>query len=315
MAIVEINSRDHIKKIIQIFVISIVVNLSAQLIYYFGQDSMVNVLQVFLYPKYWEVVKLNLIRDRFFIEMQEPALIPILIYLGIKSPSKKYTFFYFLLWILEIFLSTISNFRSLFFMAIVSTYISLFYMVKKIKYSLFLTSLLIMVFIITGYISAFYANRNTIDRIVFATKEETQTLISRIDLWKYSLDLGKAFSLTGVGLGNFYEYLPFKYHHTGTTNPNQIKLNFLSSHNPHNIIFELLSETGFIGLCSYIFLLIYFIRTDKDIFSNKKKEIYPFIISFWTLFLYAAWNPAFTTSFWILFWVLRVLIINYNRNE
>jgi len=82
----------------------------------------------------------------------------------------------------------------------------------------------------------------------------------------------------------------------------------LAAYDPHGIFFKIFAETGFLGLFSFLLILGYFLKNDIKILSSKEEIPKIFVVSFWTLFLYALVNPSYTTKYQVLFWLLRILV-------
>lgn len=87
--------------------------------------------------------------------------------------------------------------------------------------------------------------------------EDAQTL-TRFTMWQYALNLFSSNKLIGIGWGGFrYRF---------------VELNmFEGAANAHNIYLQLLSETGIIGLISFLFLAAYSIINVAILLKNRKK--------------------------------------------
>jgi len=123
-----------------------------------------------------------------------------------------------------------------------------------------------------------------------------KSMLIRYNLWKIAYELGIE-NLFGVGLYNLEYYLP-NYNHA------------------HNIFFELLGSVCFLGLFTFMLLIIFlFFKLIKITFYNKKYSIYKIGLFFSIISYFFANN--FSDSFgprthW-LFWVGTVLLISLNK--
>ena len=77
---------------------------------------------------------------------------------------------------------------------------------------------------------------------------------------------------------------------------------------PHNLFAQIFVETGLLGLLSFIFILGLFIKKDFKILKGDKDISKALIISFWALVLYAMFNPRTYLTFYVNFFILRILI-------
>ena len=113
----------------------------------------------------------------------------------------------------------------------------------------------------------------------------------------------------GVGLGNFFDQLSNKNLPTGASDSmNKISLGALTA-GTHNIFFQYLAESGYIGLISFCILLLLFAFKDFKILNSPTNSIKKtFILSFWTLIIIVQFFPAINLSFYTIFFLLRAHI-------
>ncbi|OGH16139.1 MAG: hypothetical protein A3C30_02905 [Candidatus Levybacteria bacterium RIFCSPHIGHO2_02_FULL_40_18] len=82
----------------------------------------------------------------------------------------------------------------------------------------------------------------------------------------------------------------------------------LAAKDPHNVFASTFAETGFLGLGSLVLLLLYFLQKDIGIMKSSNDLSKTFVVSFWTLFVFALLNPSSSIIYQTLFWLLRALI-------
>jgi len=153
---------------------------------------------------------------------------------------------------------------------------------------------------------------NIIDRIIFTSEQEDwQSIMSRFDLWKLAIKLSLSFPLFGVGLGNFFDYVPAKEKLTLYTLRNIALRKSMSPvfQNPHNIFFSFLSEAGVLSALIIFIMFFYFLINDAIcLIKIRNYLLKSIIISFWTLSIFAFLNPSNSIKFYIFFWLFRVTI-------
>jgi len=304
-----IDNKKKIKMSINILFLTMIANLIYQLIIYFNQDLLPRFQGIF-YGKYWEVLSLNLNRGRFFVDVYDSALIPIVFvfFLGLENNIKN-NIYKSLMIILAIFFAAVSNFRTHLLMMF-SSLSGIIYTFSKninsffIKLSGFLFIMIILFGVLRGFIGS-----TSIERVVEPSEEESQTITTRFDWWQQSIGMGLSSPLLGIGLNNFYEYVSPKTAINMASFGLKNRLAQITATHPHSIFFQTFAETGILGFISLLLLLTFFIKSDFSAFKNKNISTNLIIISFWSLFLFSVFNPPITLQYIILFWFLRALII------
>lgn len=312
VTLVVLDNKKKVQTSIKILFVTIIINFSYQFFIYFYRDSLSN-LQGLFYGKYWEVLNLNMIRKRFFVDIYDSALVPLvfLFFLGYKNIFQK-KFYQSLIIITTFFFAVISNFRTQLVMVLTSTIGSLWIFSKNINlFFIKAVGFVIILFLFSNFLGSFIPF-NTVIRITEPTEAETMTLVTRYNWWQQSIDMGNSSPLFGVGINNFYEYLNNKPKPGMTFSNDMIRLAKITAGHPHNVFFQSYAETGILGLVSFLLLLSHFIFNDIKSFmkSDKNKLI---IISFWSLFIFGIFNPPITLQYIILFWFLRILIIKFKQ--
>lgn len=299
--------KNKIKQIILVLLLGLFVNILYQFILVFKSDFFVKVISNFIYQKHLNYVLANLDRNRIYIDTFDEIIIPFLFLSFIVKKSFNNVLSKTGVILITIF-SFLSNFRTrilmVFFSVIASPIVLTKY--KKGKKILFIFLILLTIFFFFNFFSL-----NTTQFYRFNNVEEvidTSTIITRLDQIKISLDMGKA-SLFGVGLGNYFDNLPSLLKNKDLITSQSIKFVKLGAEEyVHNIFGFIISESGYIGLIIFIYMIYLFIINDLSLLKKKNEYSKALVISFWTLFIYGLFNPIIPASYQILFWIIRGLL-------
>lgn len=304
-----VNKIEDIRNIIIVLLSVSLVSLFIQFSLFFHPDFFLSLIKPILHPDYFEIISINVQRNRIYLEAYDEALIPIIFYL-ISNRKGRNTLVYYIYSLAVAIFSFLSNFRTRFIMllfAFSSSIFSFFGVVKKKSFSIIVVLIVVMITLTTflnktiGY--------SVIDRITFQDKQEdVVTTTGRIKMWEKAAQIGLAFPVFGAGLGNYYDYTDPSMKQTISIFEQTLKEFQLASFYPHNIFFQMFAETGFLGFLIFLLAVFYFVKKDKRLIKEQKKLSVAFIISFWTLFIYAMFNPFSSTKFLALFWLMRILI-------
>jgi len=307
-----IDSEKKMKTIIKTLLLAFIFNLMLMFLIYFFPNLLVSFFNSVFYDKYVEVLNVNQMRGRFFIEFIDFAFISLIFYQFIFSKRKIHNIYGYILLISLLFLASISNFRTHLLMVLFSLMLTIIFILKK-KKKVFLIFSIVLGFLLINYfgLKSTIFPKITIERISFS-EEEFGSIIGRFNMWDYAYQMFRSSPLLGIGLGNYYDYLPKKEKTVYSIFKEKESVNRVTLCNVHNIFFWLVAETGLLGLISFIFLLVYFLRQDWNILRSSDILNKSLIISFWTLFLYSFFNPLIGLRFQIIFFILR---LNYLLNS
>lgn len=177
------------------------------------------------------------------------------------------------------------------------------------KYLTKILFMLIIIFVFLGInISNAFYSFNIFDRFAFKDEYMGVTSIkSRLYSWQKSIDFFKSSPFIGIGLGNYFDY-PDKNYVFRIQKDYQKKFIETSAYSPHNIFFQIIGETGVIGIVTFFILIGYFLFIDIKIIKKGKQIFFPFIISSWTAFMFMNVEPATTIFTNSLFWLFRGVI-------
>jgi hypothetical protein len=212
-------------------------------------------------------------------------------------------------------MSLVSNFRTNVIMFIFALLASFFvFFRKKIKSIVKIVILITIIAIMLDKMMNSFFGFSFYDRLLLKNQtEDVQTIRSREEHIIRSSEMGFSRPFFGVGLGNYYEYLPIQTKTSNSLFRWKSKEAEMAATDPHNILAQVLAETGIISLLFYVSMLIGFVVGDsKKIFDKEKNSVISYkkatIVAFWTLFVYSFFNPSTTLTHNVLFWLLRVLI-------
>ncbi len=132
----------------------------------------------------------------------------------------------------------------------------------------------------------------------------------------HSIELFRLYPVTGVGLGNYILYNDSpsicSYYVTKNYQKTYWKL---VAYSPHNIFFQTLSETGFLGTASFVLLMGFFlVRDSRYLKYSKVTLITGLVIASWTIIVYCLFNPSYSLFVFGWFWFLRGLIEGVYEN-
>jgi hypothetical protein len=295
--------KNEYKKIIFVLILSVPVNIIYQALLFFRNSAAIDLLGIIIYQKHFGYVLANLDRGRIFTDTYDEITIPFLLENKSKNKSK---FVNYLLLALIIFFSAASNFRSKLLMLAISIGGSLLVFEKSILNKKLL--LITLIIVTVGFAASIFTSEITgisfVDRITFQSEEtDVNTLTSRGRQIEKGTELGFT-SLFGVGLGNYYDNI-----NKNILTNNRDLVSEGGSEYIHNIFGSTIAETGYISFILLIFTLILFARADYNMLKNGAPYQKAFIISFWTLFSYALFNPTIAGSPQVLFWGIRGVLL------
>lgn len=244
-----------------------------------------------LHPTYASYIVYNQERSRLYSSLYLESYLPMIFATGeqFKSKIEKNTALFLIF--IQTYLSIISQFRSRLLMLCIS-YV---YILSKRR-------VIVIIYIIIILLSIFLQNMKTgYSRTINPPSEAIESVEYRVRQYLPSLDYIFS-SSTGAGLGN---YLLLNSQHNNSSLKKYSEIQYLDKM-PHNFFLERGVELGYVGLLVYVVTILYwFIYDIRQIF--QKKNIY-LIVSFWSLFSFALFNPSNEVTFITLFFLLRALI-------
>lgn len=303
-----LDTKSKVNIAIQLLVVTVGINLLYQLFLYFQPDLFGSIIKPFLYEKYLTVLEVNEAREKYFIEILDLTLMPILIYL-LCSKNVLQKAIILILLLISTILAFLSNFRTHLLLVMGSFLLTIPLVIKS---QIFRILSIIFAFIFVFAIYSTLYNRisyTTLDRFLLINTEEVSTLTSRLTMWKEAYKMGLSSPITGIGLGNFYDMYPYKSPIRASIFDYKNELEKITTTDPHNIIFATFAQTGTFGTLTFLTMIAFFLYKDYKRFRNPEDNRPKFtILSFWLIFAHSLLNPGNTFIYYSLFWFLRALI-------
>jgi len=267
------------------------------------------------HQKYISLLSAHLENNKLLFESFLVCMTPLLFKVIVDSKTTIKKVIFGLLILLISFLSYLSNFRVIFILFILSLLLS--FIIIKITHKfyrswrilLMLSMVIILGILIANNISSTVLNYALIDRFSLSEDSNNASINQRMIYTKEAISIGLAYPIIGVGLGNYYDYLSITKNDFPGKSSLQRSLTVASLEDPHNIFAKLFAETGFIGLISFIVLLIYFIKKDVSAIKIRDPLQLSYIAIFWSHFIYSLFNPSFSFSYLNFFWIMRSLLM------
>jgi hypothetical protein len=303
------------------------VSLFAMVLIFFYQliillaPSLFKALAPVIYGKHVELVLANIARNRVYVETFDEAVVLLVIWwLYRRKGGVKNTYLGYVLLVLVGFFAFVSNFRSrlLFFLVTLTGFIlnSLLSFKKAVSIKLGLSPLLISL-VLTGFIASIVAGgifgQTFIDRLQFASQQEdVETVFFRVKQLQEAWEMALENNFSGVGLGNFYEGLPFSKNYsfflqTAITSDKEITTKGAAIY-VHNIFGTFLAEGGVWAGILFLALTVKFLFDDYKLARKGEEGSLLLVFAFWGLFTYSLFNPFVPFSLQGLFWFVRGVI-------
>lgn len=305
LAVFLVGTRERIKSVTFLLAATAIGYLGYEALIYFFPDFFY-LLRPLFYGPYWENFDVNFMRYRYFVDIFDFSLVPILLYMT------SINLWFFPALFLLFFFAAVSGFRS----HILSYGLGLIAYFLRYKQSFVKRFLAPSALVVSLFLAYLLFNQHQVSQLTAITRilddpaEVQATLTGRLELWGRAWEVGSAYPLTGVGLGNFYLYTvkPTRYLQLSNLNA---RLERITTFNPHNIFFSTFAETGLIGLAGFTLMIFYWFLRDLKFFPRMESLGAAYVLSFWALFSYSVLNPTMTAAqYTVLFWLFRGIIHN-----
>ena len=302
-----------IDDVVKVLMGSLIFNFIYQLIMFFAMGVYLSLAKIFVYEGHASFVGFNLARGRIFIETYDEIVLPIVLGFAKNWKYLKRSWVRMGVIVMVAVPTLLSNFRSRLLMLLIGLGGLMLKFGKNIKVvGLWLLSILILA-MAADRISLSVLGFSLIDRVFLRDRyEDVQSLESRVEGISESFYLANQYFPLGIGMGNYFYNLPMSKQNLFFGIVTKYGEVLTSALNPHNIFAQIAVETGYLGLCIYLFVLYKFAYEDYQ-FLRKNKYMKFFSIAFWVLFSYAVFNPSTTLTFNSLFWFTRSMSLYESR--
>jgi len=304
----------HLRILITLLIASIGLNLIYQFGFYLNLLPQ-RLLETILYEKYLRSIEIRAAHGKYFIEIIDGALLLYIFYFIKTLEFRKIIekILLILLAALSFYAAVISNYRTILLMSFFSILFGCIFFFKRKGIIVIITLLVALIFFGKSF-SISKLQSTSVERLISPTDHDFITINSRFYYWSKAIEMGSAFPLTGIGLGNYYDYLSDKETIINSVFEWKNDLMRITSIHPHNILFASFAESGLLGFLSFILLIGYFLIYDLKFLSRyssliniNKNIILITMVSFWTLFFYSLVGSGYGLGFQILFWLLRAI--------
>jgi O-antigen ligase len=165
-----------------------------------------------------------------------------------------------------LYFSLIISFPVIFFNGTRIMWVVLSILISFILFSLIKNKkkLVIVLFIILGLGTIFINNNPVVQaRIYSITDTQNASNSERLRMWRSAWMMFEDHPIAGVGLGNYMEQYRTKYILPEAKERNQW--------HAHNVLMQMLAETGIIGFIPYLCMVVYFLWESFTRWRNTKK--------------------------------------------
>lgn len=291
-----IDTQKTIDRIVNLLFSVVIFNLLFQTALYLWRDSLALLLQPILNSSFANLLIFNIRRDRLYIESYDELFIPLA--LTILIQGKKYWIGIIIVGISLI--AFLSNTRTRLLMATVGIVSGFIILRQRLQLVVVAGVLLVLFFFVDAALLS-HSSYSLFDRL-------TDSPDWRIEQWQRAVEIGSRNPLTGVCLGNYYDYFGTEVQDINNRELENFDIVAPNSEEfVHNIVFGTFAESGVLGLISLLSLLGYCLYWDIQRYKNGDMFALAFSAGFWILIVYALLNPSNTFRFLSLFVLIRVL--------
>lgn len=281
---------------------------------YFIPTIMIPIFTAIYNSNYLQFFLFQTNRSRFFGDSLNEAFIPLFYIFLLKQErfdwKKGLTIFSFI-FVTILFTIFVSNWRTKAIIFIFSSVLS-FFVFMHIQRKHFFIYLFIGVFVVVNtfsMISQVIGGKNILSRFTSQVDEYgSDSNLSRIRYWQDSIDIGNSSPLIGVGIGNYFDSLTQSAKSKNMSAADSYSERAILIDDPHNLFFSAYANTGLLGLLALLSLTVYFLFTDITKFYKYENVLKGYVLVFWSIYIYALFNPWMYFQFFGLFWMIRGIV-------
>lgn len=316
--------KKSIKSVPFILFSSVFINLILEAFLY-SKSYIGKLIELVMNEKYLYFFNYQAARNRYFGDSLNEAFLPIFFYIMFlstkKSPILKVLSGIAL--ILSIFLTIIASWRTKFIIMVFSMVLSIVViLIKKGRdATIFTITFATLILFSASLFATFNTQRNIFVRLLEDDAINMQADTSRKNFLYEAVSLGMSSPFLGVGLGNYYDGLTAQSKTSKKSKNADMYREFILIDDPHNLLLGAFATSGTIGLLALLAMLIRFMTKDyyHILHSRGDPLAVVLIITFWSIFIYAFFNPWLYFAYLSTFWFIRGIVEKYqsisSKNE
>ena len=167
-----------------------------------------------------------------------------------------------------------------------------------------------------------FAQRVDRTMAIFDPQTADFALAGRVPIWQTAIRMAVAHPINGVGVRAFrYAYPEFAqagdpWLHKITT-ANDADVRTIGASHPHQLLLEILTETGLIGLALWVFAVLALVRSWRAASAASRAQAWPYGCALLVLSFPINTHTALYSSFWagVLWWLAALLSANLGAGE
>ena len=164
-----------------------------------------------------------------------------------------------------------------------------------------------------------FAQRVERTMAIFDLQTADFALAGRVPIWKTAVSMAVAHPINGVGVRAFrYAYPEFAqandpWVHTIPA-PNNTEAQAIGASHPHQLLLEILTETGLIGLLLWAFAVFVLVRAWRNAGPAQRAQAWPYGCALIVLTFPINTHTALYSAFWasVLWWLIALMSANLN---
>lgn len=167
-----------------------------------------------------------------------------------------------------------------------------------------------------------FAQRVDRTMAIFDVQTADFALAGRVPIWQTAIRMAVAHPINGVGVRAFrYAYPEFAQagdpwvHKTPLANDADVRT--IGASHPHQLLLEILTETGLIGLALWVFAVLVLVRAWRFASAASRAQAWPYGCALLVLSFPINTHTALYSSFWasVVWWLVALLSVNLDAGE
>jgi len=315
---IHVVNKNNINFFLKIFIIASSIYLLFQIITYLFPNITYSILQPLFYDRYWQFFDFQFNRNKYFGDAFDEVTVAFALFYLFRSKFSIKTIFLIFFLGAVIFITIASYWITKVIMLVFGMIAGIVLFRNKLKkwIGVLITFVIILLFA-SNIVSVYVTGKNVIDRITLSriSEEDNAKSVNRVEAWRQAGEMGISSPFSGIGLGNYYDYLPQRNKIFNRNSSSLLLGNFIVIDDPHNLFFSTFAASGFIGLFALIALCARFLISDIVYIRNGQLIVKSVIVAFWSLTLFSLLNPWMYFSYQTFYWLLRGFIEKFESKK